>query len=350
MNANRSKKVILVTGGAGFIGSHLSEALLKAGYQVLVIDDLSTGDIHNISHLLDNENFQFTRASITDGMLLNRLVSRSDLIIHLAAAVGVKLIVNHPVHTIETNVMGSQAVLSSALRYNCKVLLASTSEVYGKGSSELFNEEDDVVLGSTSKSRWAYAQSKMIDESLALAYSREFGLEVVLFRLFNTVGPRQSGRYGMVIPRFIKQAIRNEAITVYGDGTQRRCFCDVRDVVRAIIGLVQNDKASGKVFNIGSQEEISILKLAQKIKKTAKSNSKIMYVPYSDAYGEGFEDMQYRKPDISRIQSILGWKPVYNLNQIIENTIISERIKNNQITFEPDLLKEFENHQPGISF
>jgi UDP-glucose 4-epimerase len=241
--------------------------------------------------------------------------------------VGVKLIVKHPVHTIETNVMGTQAVLRSALRYRCRVLLASSSEVYGKGNSVPFAEEDDVVLGPTSRSRWAYAESKMIDESLALAYKREFGLDVVPFRLFNTVGPKQSGQYGMVIPRFVQQALQNDSITVYGDGTQRRCFCDVRDVVRAIIGLSEHEGASGRVFNIGSQEDISIMDLARLIKLKTKSNSKIQTIPYSEAYAEGFEDMIQRKPDIERIRSSIGWKPSFILNEILDNIIAYEKDK-----------------------
>ena len=324
MQNNENSKVYLITGGAGFIGSHLSEELLNQGHHVLVIDDLSTGDVNNISHLFDNEKFHFARACIRDDIVLDRLASQSDIIIHLAAAVGVQLIVERPVHTIETNVMGTQAVLSSALRYRCRVLLASSSEVYGKGNSVPFTEEDDVVLGSTSKSRWAYAESKMIDESLALAYSREYGLDVVPFRLFNTVGPKQTGQYGMVIPRFVQQSLKNEPITVYGDGSQKRCFCDVRDVVRAIIGLAENLNATGKVVNIGAQEEISILELAHLIKKKTESKSKIMTIPYSEAYADGFEDMQYRKPSIARIKSLIGWRPEYSLDEILENIITSQ--------------------------
>jgi len=327
MQNDKSKKSFLITGGAGFIGSHLSEALLGKGHRVLVIDDLSTGNINNISHLIDNKNFHFARASITDEIVLDRLSSQSDIIIHLAAAVGVQLIVKHPVHTIETNVMGTATVLRTALRYHCRVLLASTSEVYGKGVSIPFSEEDDVLLGPTSKSRWAYAESKMIDESLALAYKREFGLDVVPFRLFNTVGPRQTGQYGMVVPRFVQQALQNKLITVYGDGNQRRCFCDVRDVVRAIIDLADHTMASGKVFNIGSQEEISIMDLAQKIKSMTKSNSEIQTVSYTKAYADGFEDMQRRKPNIDRIRSTIGWKPSFTLDEILYNIITHKKNK-----------------------
>ncbi|MHA1940172.1 MAG: NAD-dependent epimerase/dehydratase family protein [Candidatus Hodarchaeales archaeon] len=322
MHKNETKKTFLITGGSGFIGSHLSVSLLQKGHRVLVIDDLSTGRIKNIASFLRNNNFHFARASITDDIVLDRLSSESDIIIHLAAAVGVKLIVKHPVHTIETNVMGTQNVLKAALRYRCRVLLASSSEVYGKGNSVPFTEDDDVLLGSTSKCRWAYAESKMIDESLALAYNKEFGLDVVPFRLFNTVGPKQTGQYGMVIPSFVKQAMNNDSITVFGDGSQKRCFCDVRDVVRAIVGLAQNAESSGKVFNIGAQEEISIMDLARKIKEKTNSNSKIVTIPYSQAYDDGFEDMQYRKPSIEKIKTAIGWTPKYKLEDILKSIII----------------------------
>jgi nucleoside-diphosphate-sugar epimerase len=321
MKNGNSQKVFLITGGAGFIGSHLVDALLQIGHAVLVIDDLSTGKIGNIEHLLNHPSFHFARASITDDLVLDRLASESDTIIHLAAAVGVKLIVDRPVHTIETNVMGTQAVLRAALRYRCRTLLASSSEVYGKGKGFPFAEEDDVVLGPTSKCRWAYAQSKMIDESLGLAYHREFGLDVLAFRLFNTVGPRQTDQYGMVVPTFIRQALRKQAITVYGGGYQRRCFCDVRDVVAAILLLAEEKNVTGKVFNIGSQEEISILGLAQLIQKLTGSPSAIQLIPYSQAYGEGFEDMAYRKPDTSRIRDLVGWKTKYQLNEILGRII-----------------------------
>jgi len=327
MRKNQNKKVFLITGGAGFIGSHLAEVLLKQDHRVLVIDNLSTGSIDNISHLFKNSNFHFARASITDKIVLDRLSSLSDIIIHLAAVVGVELIVKNTIHTIETNIIGTQEVLRSAHRYRCRVLIASSSEVYGKGNIMPFNEDDDVILGSTSKSRWAYAESKMIDESLSLAYKREHGLDVVLFRLFNTVGPRQTGQYGMVIPRFIQQAIKNDPITVFGDGTQMRCFCDVRDVVRAIIGLANNQKASGQLFNIGSQEEISIMELAERVKKRTGSKSQIQKISYSDAYADGFEDMLRRIPDIERIKSSIGWEPKYTLDEILDAIIAYEKSK-----------------------
>ncbi|RME72110.1 MAG: NAD-dependent epimerase/dehydratase family protein [Chloroflexi bacterium] len=315
----------LITGGAGFIGSHLADALLQAGHTVLVIDNLSTGSIDNIAHQLDHPNFHFARASLTDTIVLDRLASQADVIIHLAAAVGVKLIVEHPVHTIETNVMGTEMVLQAALRYQCRVLLASTSEVYGKGSKIPFSEEDDVLLGSTSKSRWAYAASKMVDEFLGLAYQREYGLPVIPFRLFNTVGPRQTGRYGMVVPRFVRQALRGEPLTVYGDGTQCRCFCHVLDVVDALVGLAFHPDAPGRVYNIGATEEISINNLARRIIALTHSRSTITHIPYSEAYAPGFEDMQRRVPDTRRIQSLTGWQPRRSLDDILQAVIAFEK-------------------------
>jgi len=307
----------LITGGAGFIGSHLADALLAQGHRVLAIDDLSTGRLDNIRHLLDNPDFHFARASITDGIVFDRLASQADIIVHLAAAVGVKLVVERTVHTIKTNVMGTEAVLQVALRYGCRVLIASTSEVYGKSKKFPFSEEDDVLLGTTSKSRWAYAASKMVDEFLSLAYQREYDLPVVPFRLFNTVGPRQTGRYGMVIPRFVGQALRGEPITVYGDGTQSRCFCDVSDAVEAIIGLAQHPEAPGQVYNIGGSEEVTIRELAERVKVVSESGSEIVHIPYTEAYARGFEDMRRRVPDTSRIQALLGWRPQLSLDQIL---------------------------------
>jgi UDP-glucose 4-epimerase len=309
----------LITGGAGFIGSHLADSLLQKGDSVTIIDNLSTGRFENIQHLVDNPNFKFAIDTIKNEVVMDRLASNCDVIFHLAAAVGVQLIVEHPVHTIETNVMGTEAVLKAALRYKAKVLLASTSEVYGKGNGIPFSEEDDVLLGSTSRSRWAYAASKMVDEFLGLAYQREYGLEVVIMRFFNTVGPRQTGRYGMVIPRFIRQAMRNEPITVYGNGTQSRCFCDARDVVIALIGLVDHHNASGQVYNIGSTEEVTIKELAERVLKITKSNSDITYVPYDQAYAPGFEDMHRRVPDLNRIKSLLDWAPQRTLDDILES-------------------------------
>ncbi len=308
---------ILITGGAGFIGSHLAETFLAAGKQVSVLDDLSTGRFENIAHLVDRPDFSFAIDSITNHMVLDRLASECQTIIHLAAAVGVQLIVEHPVRTIETNIMGTEAVLQAAARYRAKVLVASTSEVYGKGIRVPFREEDDVVLGPTNKNRWSYAASKMVDEFLALAYHQSRGLPVVIARLFNTVGPRQIGRYGMVVPRFVKQALAGEPITVFGDGQQSRCFCDVSDTVRALADLASHPDAVGQVFNVGSTEEVNILQLAERVKTATGSRSTIELIPYDQAYAPGFEDMRRRVPDTSRIQRLCGWQPRLSLDDIL---------------------------------
>ncbi|SVA52012.1 uncharacterized protein METZ01_LOCUS104866 [marine metagenome] len=318
-------QTFFLTGGAGFIGSHLTEAILAGGDRVLSIDNLSTGSMDNVTHFLGHPNHRFEQASITDRGVMERMASEADVIVHLAAAVGVKLIVEHPVQTIETNVMGTEEILRVALRNKCRVLIASTSEVYGKGSKFPFAEEDDVLLGATSKSRWAYAASKMVDEFLGLAYWREFGLDVVPFRLFNTIGPRQTGQYGMVVPRFIRQALGGEPITVYGDGSQRRCFCDVRDVVPAILGLAGHSDAPGRVYNIGGTEEVSIQELAERVVEMTESDSQIIKVPYSEAYAPGFEDMERRVPDTERIHKLLGWKPKRSLREILSDVISYER-------------------------
>ncbi len=307
----------LITGGMGFVGSHLAEALLTRGHYVTVVDDLSTGRFENIAHLTSHPLFRFAIENIMNETVMDRLVSECDVVVHLAAAVGVQLIVDKPTHTIETNVLGTHAILRMANRYRKRTLIASTSEVYGKGAKFPFQEEDDVVLGPTIKARWAYACSKMLDEFLALAYWREQQLPTVIFRLFNTVGPRQSGRYGMVIPRFVGQALRGDPITVYGDGTQTRTFCDVADVVRAIIGLAEHPDAVGQVFNIGSTREIAIRDLAALVKEELQSPSEIVFVPYEEAYGPGFEDMQRRVPDISKIRRLLGWEPEIPLEETI---------------------------------
>ncbi len=307
----------LITGGMGFVGSHLAEVLLARGHYVTVVDDLSTGRFENIAHLTSHPLFRFAIENIMNETVMDRLVSECDIVVHLAAAVGVQLIVEKPTHTIETNVLGTHAVLRMANRYRKRTLVASTSEVYGKGARFPFHEDDDVVLGPTVKSRWAYACSKMLDEFLALAYWREQGLPTVVFRLFNTVGPRQTGRYGMVIPRFVAQALRGEPITVYGDGTQSRTFCDVADVVRAIIGLAEHPEAVGQVFNIGNTREITIRELAELIKQELNSPSEIVYIPYEEAYGPGFEDMHRRVPDISKIQKLLNWHPEISLEETI---------------------------------
>ena len=307
----------LITGGAGFIGSHLAEALLGHGHRVLVIDDLSTGRFSNIEHLASRPDFDFALETITNETVMDRLVSECDVIFHLAAAVGVQLVVSHPVHVIETNVFGSGMVLRLATRYRRKVLLASTSEVYGKGTSLPFSESDDRLLGPTTRSRWSYACSKAMDEFLALAYYKQNDLPVVIFRLFNTVGPRQTSRYGMVVPRFIEQALRGEPLTVYGDGEQTRCFADVRDVIKAIVGLSDCPDAVGEVLNIGSMEEVSMTQLAGRVIELAGSHSEIIYVPYSEAYEAGFEDFRRRVPDIAKIQQLIGFTPQYNLDDIL---------------------------------
>jgi UDP-glucose 4-epimerase len=316
----------LITGGAGFIGSHLAEVLLEQGHTVTIIDDLSTGRFENIEHLVENPRFHFAIDTITNEIVLDRLSSQCEVIFHLAAAVGVKLIVENPVHTIRTNVNGTEAVLESALRYRAKVLIASTSEVYGKGHKVPFRENDDVLLGPTMHSRWAYAASKMMDEFLALAYHRENKLPVVVFRLFNTIGPRQTGRYGMVVPRFVDQALHDKPITVYGDGQQRRSFTWVGDAVRAIVQLSQEPEAVGRVFNIGHGKDISIYALAELIKERTNSASEIQLIPYEEAYAEGFEDMQRRVPDITKIQKQLGYEPTLDLPEILDH-IIAEQLE-----------------------
>ncbi len=311
----------LITGGAGFIGSHLCETLLAKGYEVTVIDDLSTGRFENIAHLTGDPRFHFAIETITNINVMDRLVSECDQIFHLAAAVGVSLIVSRPIHTIETNVMGTNIVLQTARRYRKKVMLASTSEIYGKSNKAPFGEDDDRIQGSTTRSRWSYATSKALDEFLALAYHKEIGLPVVIFRLFNTVGPRQRGQYGMVIPRFVRWALAGEDIQVYGDGQQTRCFANVSDVVNAITLLSETDAAVGEVFNVGTQEEVTIYELAHRVKERAGSESAIKMIPYNEAYEEGFEDMQRRQPDISKINRVIGWEPRKNLDQTLDEII-----------------------------
>ena len=300
-----------------------------------MVHDLSTGKFENIAHLEQHPRFRFAIDTITNHTVMDRLASECDVIYHLAAAVGVMLIVDKPVHTIETNVMGTEAVLKAAIRYRAKVLIASTSEVYGKGNSSPFREEDDIVLGPTSRSRWAYAASKMLDEFLALAYYREKRLPVVIFRLFNTVGPRQTGRYGMVIPRFIEQAMHAEKLTVYGDGSQSRCFLHVRDAVEAIISLSGCTEAIGQVFNIGSTEEVTILELASRIIRMFHPESltnkadflrkQISFIPYDQAYSAGFEDMHQRVPDITKIKAHTGWFAKMSLDDILKDVIKAAR-------------------------
>lgn len=311
----------LITGGAGFIGSHLAERLLKAGQQVTVIDDLSTGRLENITALTAYSRFRYAIEDIRNFHVLDRLVSECDIIYHLAAAVGVQKIVSEPINTIEVNIGGTEIVLKTARRYRKKVMLASTSEVYGKGVSFPFSEDDDSLLGPTTRNRWAYATSKAIDEFLALAYHKEVELPVVIFRLFNTVGPRQQGQYGMVLPRFVLWALRNEPIQVYGDGAQSRCFGNVYDVVDAIERLSAAPQALGQVFNIGSDEEITILQLAERVRDRAHSQSEIQLIPYDQAYEPGFEDFRRRVPNLTKIHTHTGWSPTTRLNETIDQII-----------------------------
>jgi UDP-glucose 4-epimerase len=310
-----------ITGGAGFIGSHLAEALLEAGHEVIVLDNLSTGSIDNIAHLKGRPGFEYFIESIESEPLLAELIDRSDLVFHFAAAVGVKLIVEQPVHTIETNVHGTEVVLKHANKKKKLVIVASTSEVYGKSDDVPFRETADLVMGPTSKHRWAYACSKAIDEFLALAYWKERKLPVIIVRFFNTVGPRQTGRYGMVIPNFVRQALAGEPITVFGDGTQSRAFTHVSDVVGALIRLMQEPAAVGQVINIGNTEEVTILDLAHRIRELCGSTSSIKLVPYEDAYESGFEDMPRRVPDLSKVRAMIGYEPRFGLDDILSQVI-----------------------------
>ena len=312
---------VLITGGAGFIGSHLSDAYLKRGDEVFIIDDLSTGSFENIRHLKDHPRFHYTIENVHNQPVTAELVDQCDVIFHLAAAVGVKLIVESPVRTIETNVHGTEVVLSLANKKKKRVLVASTSEVYGLSTQVPFKEDGNLVMGATTKGRWSYACSKAIDEFLALAYWREKKLPTIVVRLFNTVGPRQTGQYGMVIPTFVKQALAGRPITVYGDGKQSRCFCYVGDVVGALMRLMDDEDAVGQVFNIGSNQEISILDLAHKVKQLTKSESEIVLIPYDEAYEEGFEDMPRRVPDISKINKQVGFKPAKDLQAVLLSVI-----------------------------
>ena len=311
----------LITGGAGFIGSHLSELLLRQGGSVVAIDDLSTGRLENIAGLLTEPRFAFVHENINNEMVMDRLVSECDTVYHLAAAVGVELIVRDPVHTIETNLMGTEVVLRLARRYRKKVLIASTSEVYGKSEDIPFREDGDRVMGPTTKSRWSYAESKAVDEFLGLAYHRQFGLPVVICRFFNTVGPRQTGRYGMVIPRLVRQALAGEPLTVYGDGRQTRCFCNVKDTVRAVVALAADLRAVGEIFNVGSAEEITILDLAQRVLQRTGSSAEIRLVPYDQAYAAGFEDMRRRVPSTAKIYDLIAWQPTLTLDQTLDEVI-----------------------------
>jgi len=312
---------VLITGGAGFIGSHLSDAYLGRGDEVFIVDDLSTGSFGNIEHLKDHPRFHYRIDSVHNRPVTAELVDQCDVIFHLAAAVGVKLIVESPVRTIETNVHGTEVVLSLASKKKKKVLVASTSEVYGLSAEIPFREDGNLVMGATTKGRWSYACSKAIDEFLALAYWREKKLPTVIVRLFNTVGPRQTGQYGMVIPTFVKQALSGRPITVYGSGEQSRCFCYVGDIVGALMKLMDDESAVGEVFNVGSDQEITILDLARKVKELTKSKSEIAFVPYDEAYEEGFEDMPRRIPDISKVNRQVGFQPEKSLDGILESVI-----------------------------
>jgi UDP-glucose 4-epimerase len=312
---------VLITGGAGFVGSHLAEALLDRGDEVYAIDNLSTGSIENISHLKTNPKFHYTIDTVTNEPVLAELVDRCDVVVHLAAAVGVKLIVEAPVHTIETNVHGTEVVLKLANKKKKLVLIASTSEVYGKSTNVPFREDADLVLGPSEKHRWAYACSKLIDEFLALAYWKERKLPIIIVRLFNTVGPRQTGQYGMVIPTFVRQALAGQPITVFGDGTQSRSFTYVGDVVRAVVALIDEPKAVGSVFNIGNGQEITIEQLAHRIKALTASVSDIVRIPYDEAYEAGFEDMPRRVPDISKVKALVGYAPTVELDEILKRVI-----------------------------
>jgi len=315
----------LLTGGAGFVGSHLAEALLDRGHHVLVVDDLSTGAMENIAHLKHRPNFEYVIDTIMNERLTAELVDRADVVFHLAAAVGVKLIVEAPVRTIETNVHGTEIVLTHASKKGKLVVIFSTSEVYGKSIDVPFREDADLVMGPTPKHRWAYACSKAIDEFLALAYYRERRLPVIVVRLFNTVGPRQTGRYGMVIPNFVSQALAGEPITVFGDGKQTRSFTDVGDVVDGLIRLVGEPRAIGEVFNIGNTEEISILDLATRVRTLTKSPSEIVLIPYDQAYEEGFEDMPRRVPDLRKIGALVGYQPTKRLDDILQRVVAHSR-------------------------
>jgi len=316
---------VLITGGAGFIGSHLSERLLEDGHNVLVLDNLSTGSLRNIEDFKNNSDFDFTEGDIHNTELVENLVERSDVVFHLAAAVGVRLIADRPVHTIETNIGGTETVLNTVHKFGKRILIASSSEVYGKNEVVPFCEDDNIVLGSTSLSRWSYACSKAIDEFLGLAFYQQYGLGVVIGRFFNTIGPRQTGQYGMVVPRFVQSALRDEPVSIYGTGRQRRCFCYVGDLVDAIIELMNCEQTAGRVYNIGSTEEISIEALADKIIRMTSSKSKKEFVPYDKAYGRPIEDMMRRVPSLERIGKTIGWQSKTSLDESL--VIIIEDMK-----------------------
>ncbi len=311
----------LITGGAGFIGSHLADQLIRRGWDVTVVDNLSTGRMENVAHLEKLSQFHLVVGNILNEFLMDKLVERCDAVFHLAAAVGVELIIRNPLQSLTTNIRGSEIVLEMVHRYHKRVLITSTSEIYGKNKSGPLKEDDDRILGSPLKSRWSYSTSKAVDEILGYVYWKEKGVSTLIVRLFNTVGPRQTGVYGMVIPRFVAQALRGEPLTVFGDGRQTRCFLDVEDAVGAMIGLIGEPRAYGQVFNIGSQEEVGIADLAARIIAATKSKSPIVKVPYNEAYEEGFEDMERRVPDIGKIHNLIGFSPTKNLDQIIAGVV-----------------------------
>lgn len=314
-------KKVLITGGAGFIGSHLADKLLSQKNSVVIVDDLSTGKLDNIAHLKHHAHFKFHLDSIMNGKLMSRLINEADCIYHLAAAVGVKYIIDNPLKSITTNVRGTEIILEEASKSHKPVLIASTSEVYGKNNKVPFKEEDDSIIGYTKLYRWSYACTKKLDEFLAFAYFKEHKIPVVITRFFNTCGPRQTGEYGMVVPRFIKQAILNQPITIFGDGKQKRCFSYVGDIVNGIIKLLKTPKCFGEVFNIGNDKEISIEDLAHKIKELTNSKSPIHYISYKDAYGDGFEDMQRRIPDLSKIKKYINYAPKVGLEDMLKEII-----------------------------
>jgi UDP-glucose 4-epimerase len=315
----------LITGGAGFIGSHLAERLLAAGNRVIVLDDLSTGRMENLAAVRTNANLHFVRGSVEDETTVNLLVHDADAVFHLASAVGVELVVNEPVRTIRTTIRGTEVVLEAAHRFGRPTLITSSSEVYGKSTKVPFSEDDDVAMGATRHSRWCYAYSKGIDEFLGLAYHMQYGLPVTIVRLFNTVGPRQVGRYGMVLPRFVSAALQGKPLIVYGDGKQCRCFCHVADVVGALGRLMSTGSVAGEVYNVGSNEEISILELARRVIERANSSSKIEFMTYEQAFGRSFDDMLRRVPNLSKVNKAIGFEPTQNLNQIIDSVIADQR-------------------------
>ena len=318
------KKKFLITGGAGFIGSYLTEALLKQGHSIVVADNFSTGSIENLSAVAEHPDLQVVELDITrDGELLEKLVRECDVLIHLAAAVGVEMVVNDPIHTLSTNVKGTENVLGPAAKYKKRTIVASTSEVYGKSDNDTFTETDDLHLGSPYRSRWSYACSKLLDEFYVMAYCQNQGLPGTIVRFFNTVGPRQTGRYGMVVPRFAQAAVNGETVKVYGDGEQSRCFCHVKDVVRALLLLIGNEKAIGNIYNIGSQELVSISELAQRVIARSGSSSTIEYIPYEKAYAKGFEDMRRRRPNTTALHKLTGWQVEHTLDDILDDVVAS---------------------------